>query len=212
MSGFTLVEILVVITLMSMVMLALGAAMRTIAQTEERVDQRLKQSDEMRVATSFLSSALGRISARKITGPVEANASPYLFAGAQNAMMWVGVMPARYGAGGRYFFRLAMEAPGGHPALVIRFAPWSASASFPAWGTAESRVLAADVAGLLLEYADEEGASVTWLPQWPHAQKLPGRVRISMRTGSGDWPFLVVPMRQLPAGDNGRGGFSMGPE
>ena len=212
MSGFTLVEILVVITLMSLVMLALGAAMRTIAQTEERVDLRLKQSDEMRVATGFLSSTLGRISARKVTRPIEANASPYLFAGARNEMVWVGVMPARYGAGGRYFFRLAMEAPAGHPALVIRFAPWNAAAAFPAWGTAESRILAADAVGLLLEYADEEGSNVTWLTQWPHAQKLPGRVRISLRTGSGDWPFLVVPMRQLPAGDNGRGGFSLGPE
>ena len=44
MSGFTLVEILVVMTLMSVVMLALGAAMRTIAQTEERVDQRLQRA------------------------------------------------------------------------------------------------------------------------------------------------------------------------
>ena len=65
MSGFTLVEILVAMTLMSVVMLALGAAMRTIAQTEERVDQRLEQADEMRVATSFLSATLERISRPK---------------------------------------------------------------------------------------------------------------------------------------------------
>ena len=37
-AGFTLVEILVVMTLMSVIMLALGASMRTIAQTGERVD------------------------------------------------------------------------------------------------------------------------------------------------------------------------------
>ena len=38
-SGFTLVEVLVVMSLLSLVMLAMGSALRTTAQTEERVDQ-----------------------------------------------------------------------------------------------------------------------------------------------------------------------------
>lgn len=212
MSGFTLVEILVVMTLMSMVMLALGAAMRTIAQTEERVDQRLLRSDEMRVASAFLGSTLGRISARKTAPPADTKVSPFQFAGAANEMVWVGVMPARYGAGGRYFFRLAAESPEGRPALVIRFAPWSGDAGFPDWNTAQSRVLVPEATGVQLEYADEVDSNLAWLPQWPHLQRLPGRVRISLRTPSGDWPFMVIPMRQLPASDNGRGGFSLGPE
>lgn len=212
MSGFTLVEILVAMTLMSVVMLALGAAMRTIAQTEERVDQRLQRADEMRVATSFLSATLERISARKSAAPTQVGSSLYLFAGAPNAVMWVGVMPARYGAGGRYFFRLALDNQGPNRALVIRFAPWSASAVFPDWAVAESRVLVANATGFGLEYADEDGSSVAWLPQWPHAQRLPSRVRISLRTPAGDWPSLTIAMRQLPAGDGGRGGFSLGPE
>ena len=38
--GFTLLELLVVMALLSGVMLALGASMRTMARTEERIDQR----------------------------------------------------------------------------------------------------------------------------------------------------------------------------
>lgn len=212
MSGFTLVEILVVITLMSLVMLGLGAAMRTIAQTEGRVDERLQRADEMRVATGFLGATLGRISVRKTAQPLDINTSPYQFVGSQSAVAWVGVMPPRYGAGGRNFFRLSMENVAGNSAVVIRYAPWKAESAFPAWGTAESRVLVANAAGFLLEYADDDGSTLAWLPQWPHTQRLPGRVRISVRTQSGDWPFFVIPMRQLPAGDNGRGGFSLGPE
>lgn len=212
MSGFTLIEILVVMTLMSMVMLALGAAMRTIAQTEERVDQRLQRADDMRVATGFLSSTLGRISPRKSAAPTQVGQSLYLFAGAQSAMTWVGVMPARYGAGGRYFFRLSLETVGSHAALVIRFSPWLGNAVFPDWAMAESRVLVANATGFALEYADDDGSGTAWLPQWSDAQRLPTRVRISVRTPAGDWPYLIVAMRQLPAGDNGRGGFTLGPE
>ncbi|MEO8656641.1 MAG: prepilin-type N-terminal cleavage/methylation domain-containing protein [Ramlibacter sp.] len=211
-SGFTLVEILVAMALMSVVMLALGAAMRTIAQTEERVDRRLQTADEMRVATNFLSATLERISPRKNAAVTQVGSSLYLFAGAPNAAMWVGVMPARYGAGGRYFFRIALENQGPNRALVIRFAPWSASAVFPDWAMAESRVLVPNATRFGLEYADEDGSSVSWLQQWPHAQRLPSRIRISLQTAAGDWPFLTIAMRQLPAGDTGRGAFSLGPE
>jgi general secretion pathway protein J len=212
MSGFTLVEILVAMTLMSLVMLALGAAMRTIAQTEERVDQRLEGADEMRVATSFLSTTLGRISPRKTAASTQVGSSLYLFEGSPQAVTWVGVMPARYGAGGRHFFRLGLEPAGSHSALVIRFAPWDASAVFPEWASAESRVLVSDATELSLSYSDEEGADVSWVPQWTHPQRLPGRIRIALRTPAGDWPDVTIPMRQLPAGDTGRGGFSLGPE
>lgn len=211
-SGFTLVEILVVMTLMSMVMLALGAAMRTIAQTEERVDQRLQRADEMRVATSFLSSTLGRISARKSQAPTQIGSSLFLFSAASSAVMWVGVMPARYGAGGRYFFRLSLERQGERSDLVIRFLPWTGAAVFPDWAGADSRVLVRDTTRLSLEYGEEDGSNQFWLPEWPHAQKLPSRVRILLQTPAVEWPQIVIALRQLPAGDNGRGGFSLGPE
>ena len=209
-AGFTLVEILVVMTLMSVIMLALGAAMRTIAQTEERVDQRLQRADEMRVATGFLSSTLGRVSARK--APTRVGFSRILFSAAPDAVMWVGVMPARYGAGGRYFFRLALEPRREGADLVIRFAPWTGAAVFPDWATANSRVLVRQPAGLALEYAQDDGSNQLWRADWPDPQTLPGRIRISIRTAAVAWPQIIIALRQLPAGDNGRGGFSLGPE
>ena len=210
--GFTLVEILVVMTLMSVIMLALGAAMRTIAQTEERVDQRLQRADEMRVATGFLSSTLGRVSARKSQSPTRIGSSLVMFSAAADAVMWVGVMPARYGAGGRYFFRLALEAQRDGADLVIRFVPWNGAALFPDWGAAASRVLVQRASGLALDYAQDDGASQLWRTDWPDAQTLPGRIRISIRTPAVTWPQIVIALRQLPAGDNGRGVFSLGPE
>jgi general secretion pathway protein J len=210
-AGFTLVELLVVMSLLSLVMLALGAAMRTMAQSEQRVDQRLARADEMRVATGFLASVASRVSSRRSTAPLQAGASPYFFSGTADAAMWVGVMPARYGAGGRYFFRLAREADGAGHALVIRFAPWNGGPGFPDWNTAESRVLAAQAQGLGLEYAEPEGGG-GWLPQWADTERLPTRMRVSLRTGSGEWPPLVFALRALPAAAGSRGGFSLGPE
>lgn len=201
-SGFTLLEILVVMALLSVVMLAMGAALRTIAQTETRIDSRLARADEFRVAVSFMRTTLGRVSARKSNTPLQAGASPYMFAAAANTVAWVGVMPARFGAGGRYFFRLGLESVGGETALMIRFVPWVDGPAFPDWSRAESRALVTGATAFDIRYADDRANPSQWLPNWPHVDRLPQRMELMVRTTAGMWPALVVPLRVQPAASN----------
>ena len=76
MRGFTLVELLVVMALLSLLMLGLVSALRTMAQTEERIDGRLAQADEFRVTTAFVQEILGQISIRRKRSFPELGASP----------------------------------------------------------------------------------------------------------------------------------------
>ena len=210
--GFTLVELLVTMALLSLLMLGMASALRTMAQTEERVDTRLANADEFRVATGFLRSIVGRVSARKNPTPIPQGASPYLFMGTPTALSWVGIMPARYGAGGRNFFHLAVEPVLGAPALVIRFLPWVDSTEFPDWGQAESRVLVHGVTSLALTYEDTRQIEPLWVNAWERTDSLPGRVRMELQTEAGPWPMWVSAMRSLPLSERGSGRFSMGPE
>ena len=66
--GFTLIELLVTMALLSLLMLGMASALRTMAQTEERIDARLARADEFRIATGFLRSIVGRVSARTAAG------------------------------------------------------------------------------------------------------------------------------------------------
>ena len=211
-SGFTLVELLVTMALLSMLMLGMASALRTMAQTEERVDARLARADELRVATHFLRTVLGRVSVRRIAAAPKEGVSPYLFVGAADAVAWVGIMPARHGAGGRTFFRLALEPLQDGPALVIRFIPWTDRADFPDWGQADSRILAREVTSLALSYEDARQSVPTWVQAWTRTDSLPERVRIDLQTSAGPWPLWVLPMRSLPASERGSGRFSAGPE
>lgn len=203
--GFTLLELLVVMALLSVVMLALGAALRTIAQSEDRIDRRLTRTDEFRVATAFMRTTLGRVSDRKVVASVEPGAGSVLFAGNGEAVAWVGVMPARYGAGGRNFFRLAVETVDGAGALVLRFIPWSDVATFPDWSQAEMRVLVTDVTSLAIKYEDAFEVPSVWGPEWPFKDRLPQRVELTVQTAAGFWPSLVVAMRPMPSTQNSGG-------
>ncbi len=196
--GFTLVELLIVLTLLSLVVLAMASALRTASQTEERVDARLQRMDDLRIANGFLRSVLGRVSAQKTRLPVPVGTSPFFFTAGPEALMWVGVMPARYGAGGRYHFRLARTDVG---QLLLQYQPWVDNATPPDWSAAQSSVLLSGVTGLVLRYEDAAGEPPVWGPQWPLLDRLPDRIAITVQTTSGPWPDIIITPRVLPVSD-----------
>lgn len=196
--GFTLVELLVVMTLLSLIVVGMGSALRTASQTEERVDARLQRMDDLRIVSGFLRSVLGRVSAQKITTPMEAGASPYFFNGSASSMSWVGVMPARYGLGGRYHFRLELTGAG---VLLLLYMPWDGTAAQPEWTTGKSTSLLSGVTGLTFRYENAVVEPPEWSPQWSAVDRLPERVSIYVETSSGSWPEIVVPLRVMPSSD-----------
>ncbi len=208
--GFTLVEILVVISLLSVAMLALGAAFRTFAQTEVRLDHRMEVSDEFRVATGFIRNTLGRISVRKPEPAPESSERKIVINAEAQSLAWIGVMPARYGAGGLHYFRLATERISDGNNLVIRYQPCLNSAIFPDWATTESRVLATNITGFDIRYQDSRLLPVVWSETWTRGDRPPDRVLILVQGAGVNWPDIVVAPRALIGPGDRSGRFVIG--
>ena len=138
--------------------------------------------------------------------------SPFQFSARPQELIWVGVMPARFGMGGRSYFRLALEAGQGGQALVLRFAPWDGAARPPDWNAAQSYVIAPVVTSFAMFYEDAWQPVPQWVGAWQRVDSLPARVRIELATGTGPWPLWIVPMRALPANQPGAARFTMGGE
>ena len=200
--GFTLVEMLVAMTLLSLLVLAMGSALRSTAQTEERVDQRLARNDELRVTSSFLQSVLGRISGQRRAGITSVDENPFLLRADAKELVWVGVMPARYGAAGRQFFRLSLANTGNSASLVLQFMPMDEPVLPSGWEGATTEVLVRDVMDLALQYQDAGQDKPEWQSVWESKERLPTHVLISLATRSnGAWPPMVVAMRPLIGSD-----------
>ncbi len=205
--GFTLVELLVGMVLLGAIMLALGSALRTFAQTETRIGQRIVRDDDYRATVAFLRTVLGRVSVRKpVVVPGE---SPRLmFRGAPAAMEWLGVMPVRQGMGGLHYFRLEVEPDGqGRRALVLRFQPFVSNDRPPVWDEALSRVLVPGVTAFALRYRDGASPDLAWGDAWTETARPPDRLTLSLAVDGEAWPELAVPLRPLDASN---GGFVIG--
>ena len=216
-AGFTLVEMLVALSLLSLIMLGLAGAMGTMGRTETSIDNRLDRMDEARSSTDFLRSVLSRISAKKVQGLQEQRMGEgtkpqFFFSGAGQVMTWVGVMPARYGVGGRYHFRLAMGDYLGAPAVVLSYTPWIDQQTQPNWGAAESYPVLPHATGVSFQYLNAAIDPPQWGSDWGSLDQLPQAVQILMASEQAVLPPLVVQMRVMPAGDprGGGGGASLG--
>jgi len=209
--GFTLVELMVVMSLLTLIVVSLGATLRTFAMAEQRIDQRLERADDFRVSISFMRSVLSRISRRTVPALQDPSARSALFSGSSNSLAWVGIMPARYGVGGKYYFRLAPEQTDKGMALMLRFAPWADPPVFPDWARAESRVLVGAVESALFTYEDASTEDIVWTPDWLIKDKLPQHIRLQIQTLTGPWPMLTFQLGSTVQGSGqDTGGASFG--
>lgn len=209
-AGFTLVEMLIALVLLSLLALGMVSALRTMGQTQDRIDQRFARADEFQSVAAFVEQTLERLSDRRAL--LQEQGKPLaLFNGHPQSLEWLGIMPARHGMGGRYFFRLAVEAVAHGQGLVLRYQPWKGESSWPDWAGASSRVLVPDVVGLDIGYGGKEMAPQQWVPVWAPAEVLPARIRLGVVTREGAWPLWIVATRTLSPGGGRSGIYSHGP-
>ncbi|QXL83555.1 prepilin-type N-terminal cleavage/methylation domain-containing protein [Comamonas sp. NLF-1-9] len=209
-AGFTLIELLVSMVLLSLVVAGMASVIRSMAQTQERVDQTVDTSEDFRIATSLLEATAGRISGRRRAGVQKAGESPYLFLARPQELVWVGVMPARVGMGGRTLFRLALQGTPQSQDLTLWMAPWDGASESGDWSQAQRHLLVRGVTGFRLSYEDARHPVPVWVSEWQRSDSLPARMRIELATSAGDWPLWVIPMRLLANSESSGSRFTIG--
>jgi general secretion pathway protein J len=197
--GFTLLELLVAITLLGVLMAALFGALRLGARVWETGEARLDASARVQVVQDFLRRQLGQ------TMPlIEAIDDPrasggLLFDGEQDRLRFVSLLPEHLGAGA-WLMELGLGEPaqGGAPGdLVIRWRRLDLTSEADTTPPIEERVLIERVERLEIAYfggslADQEPG---WWQQWQQQRSLPTLVRLRVGFPEGDarsWPELTV--------------------
>ncbi len=202
--GFTLVELLVALMLLAFIALGLGGAMRTISQTQERVDRRMQRSERQQVAIQFLRHTLGQVSGLpRPTAATPQGETPSYFQGTAQTLQWLGSMPANFGAGGRSHIRLILQPGSAGNQLVLQYKKWDKNTPNPEWPSANSYVLESNVEALEFSYQRTHRLQgQQWQPVWgvgentPSRQELPSAIRLQLRTTQGDWPLLIIALHQ----------------
>lgn len=193
--GFTLIEVLIALVLLSLLMGGLLASLRTLGDTATRLETRGAQSEERRLVSGFLRQVIGGL----VSKPVDPGdgTPPLPFLGGAAELVWVAPMPARHTVGGLHRFRLS-RAGLDEGALRLQFLPYAGDAApAPDWGLADQRLLLEGLESLEIAY--QLAGSRDWLSAWTEADRLPARIRLRLEQEGVWWPELVIPLAGFEA-------------
>lgn len=195
--GFTLVEVVVALTLLSLLLLGLISAMRSFGQTSTRLEAQTLANDDLRLVSSLLQRTVGRSSSRVRMDAADLVNQAW-FQGASDRLEWLGQMPARNGAGGLTHLRLELA----DGALMLHMAPFDGDERSPDWDRIEPRILLDQVDSLSIRYrgVDETGAEV-WFDDWREVEGLPVLVQIWLSVRGRPWPPLVLALESSASGN-----------
>ena len=196
-AGFTLIEMLLAITLLALLIAGAYGGIRTAAKAMQAGERAIDRADRLRTAQVFLRTQLSHIVPLTYERD-EAESTVHVFDGNAQFMRFVAPMPGYLSRGGPYVETLELaRGPNGLQLVFTDSMLNGYDASNPQ--TDEPVVLIDGIRGGQFQYRtlDDQGQLTDWFSQWPDPTVTPLMIRISLDMQPNvqlPWPELDVPM------------------
>lgn len=191
--GFTLLEVLVAMTLMSVILVLLYGGMRMGARSWEASTQRAEIMSDLRLVQDFIRRQLRQSTTVFFNDPDDGRIVAFL--GEEDQLRLVTPMLAYLGFGGLYWVHYDVVRDGEASALRIRWWPYQPDGEEEADDDlAGESVLLRGIDGLRFEYfgSEDPAEDPQWQDRWESPRLRPQLVRLSLDWARTDWPTLVV--------------------
>ena len=197
-SGFTLVEMIVALTTVSLLVTLVYGALRTGMRSWEASQEQVEKLNAMRIGWNFIHQTLAN--ARQVNDP-GAEERVLLFYGENDRLGFVSDMPSHLGLGGRYLVEIQQKKGVGETGLLFKRTLLSDYEQMGQSAPHQQAVLSEQLQALSFEYFgqkvnDDESA---WHADWLEQNALPSLVRVTVEeTRESRWPVVVAQLRFSP--------------
>lgn len=196
--GFTLIEVIVVFTLLAMIMAMIFSGIDSARQAAEKGEKRITAINEMRVIQGIIRHQVSRSMG---LGVEESDEGEMLvFIGEQNAITFVGQMPGYLGTGGPHIQRL--ELVNGDGGKLLQFthglmSNYDDEDEQSGFDDAEPIVLLENIRDGAFAFVelDEEGLPTDWLSEMENPVAMPLMVQLDLQMraeAKEEWPLLQI--------------------
>ena len=188
--GFTLVEVIVALGVLSLILLATISALRTFANTQASLDRIIGRVDEVRTVSGFIREMLdGAVTGEGGSGGLSVGgtgAGLAYFEGSSNWLEWK--TPVLFGEayGGTMIVRIARV----DDVLVLMWQDPPPANAPVIWTDKSSRPLLADVEEFQVSFRSEFDGD--WQSGDWDAEGAPALVRLVIKAAGRHWPDLII--------------------
>lgn len=200
--GFTLVEVLVGLTLLGFVLVMIFSALYSTSRSWTAGDRQAQANDDFRLILSFVRREFNE------TVPIfyrNGNSNHVIFRGDRKSVDFVSRLPAHRGGAGLYLVSLGVDRDDkGKGALIFHYQPLNPDITLYQKGEgSKSQLLIKDVSAINLAYygrekPDDEPA---WHDNWQDKDRLPTLIRLGITAADSgvNWPdlFMAIPVQAV---------------
>ncbi len=192
-NGFTLLEMLVSITIFSLVIVVLYTGFRLAVRSWESGERTHAAVSELRLAGSFIRRHAAQAFPLAIS---ESNAWRLWFEGEPGRVVFVTTMPAYLGQGGLYEMTLNVDESQDGATLMVSRRLLHPDAEPGRPGVEDQpRPLAEDLVSAQFAYfgATRDDGEESWHASWEGRRRLPHLMRLRLRSKvTGEWPEMII--------------------
>lgn len=195
-SGFTLMEIIVVMTMLALIMTMVYGAINTSRKMASKGIKRIDATNEIRVVQELVRRQISRILPMAFK---EDDGVFVVFEGDENHVMYVSSMPGYLGKGGPHVQLIEIvDAKGGK---ILQFSHWLLNDSLEEdsfdGSDQEPVVLLENVEDARFSFMklDEEGEPGDWESEWEESENTPLMVKLDVDMGERalmQWPNMEI--------------------
>jgi general secretion pathway protein J len=224
-TGFTLIEVMIAMTLLSIMVVLLFGSLRICAQSWEQGENKIAEVNEVAVVYNFfqrhLSSAIplwndfkdagsqpgasasiaaGTGGQPGIGADTEQGDKIFSFQGKKQSLQFASVFPASAGRTGTQLFSIQPQQQDGEQVIKVTLTPFFPVAEGEEWRQEEA-VLLRHVSGFELSYfGPDDAGENSWQEEWLEREVQPQLVKIGIDTENGVfWPEMIIALKVASA-------------
>ncbi|HMH68739.1 MAG TPA: prepilin-type N-terminal cleavage/methylation domain-containing protein [Pinirhizobacter sp.] len=202
--GFTLIEVLAAIVLLSLILLGVYSGIRTATRIVHSGEERIGRMDEVRSTGQFVQREVAQ--ALALPFAVTDEGDGIVFDGQPDAARFVAPLPGYLGKAGAQIMTLQLVRDNNSNRLQVTFSLLPPDGSPPV-APGDPEILLAGVNSGSFAYRgyDDQGNPGPWVDRWPDGRRLPSMIALRMKLAGGvGSPEIIAPLRIDPTSVNGR--------
>jgi general secretion pathway protein J len=196
--GFTLIEVLIAMTLLGVMVVLLFSSLRIAAESWNAGENKMVQVNQKAVVYQFFKRHLTTIRPLPALNIDQNNPEAVqVFQGYLQSLRFAAALPASSARKGLQVFTIALN-PENASVLIVSLVPYRLTEADQNQPPDRPEVLLEDVAKLQFAYfgKTEDVAESQWREEWTLADRLPSLIKVSIALKDGSyWPDMIFPTK-----------------
>ena len=201
--GFTLIEVLIAMTLLSIMVVLLFSSLKICADSWEKGESKITDVNEIAVVYNFFQRHLS-VAQPLWNDLIEDEEKTFSFQGNADSVHFISAFPASAGRSGLQLFSLFLTEEDNEPIIKVTLTPFAKLAEGSTWPDEEVTLIRHVSDFTLAYFGSEDGVSeAVWNTEWLNKTVLPRLVKINIQLKNGIyWPEMIIDLKVTGEANN----------